>query len=74
MLGGKRYSYDNDDYIIAALNIFLDIINIFLILLELLGLGKSLKWFISFCFFLKFDFIFDRSYQYFVAFLIGIVK
>ena len=37
IVGGKhrRYSYDIDDYIFATINIYLDIINLFLYILEL---------------------------------------
>lgn len=34
MLGGGRYQYGEDEYVLAALNIFLDIINIFLYMLR----------------------------------------
>jgi hypothetical protein len=38
--GGKRYQLSLDDYVIAALLIYLDIIMIFLYLLQLLGENK----------------------------------
>jgi len=37
IMGGKRYEVDIDDYILAAMILYLDIINIFLYLLRLLG-------------------------------------
>ena len=35
--GGKRYELSMDDYVIAALIVYLDIIMIFLYLLQMLG-------------------------------------
>lgn len=35
--GGRKYEFDVDDYIPAALAVYLDIINIFLFLLRILG-------------------------------------
>jgi len=35
MLGGGKYQYSEDDYVLAAINIYLDIINIFLYMLEI---------------------------------------
>ncbi|KAG2464901.1 CSMD1 protein, partial [Polypterus senegalus] len=41
MLGGKhRYSIDPEEYIFAALNLYLDIINLFLFILQIIGLSK----------------------------------
>ncbi|EGR30202.1 nmda receptor glutamate-binding chain, putative [Ichthyophthirius multifiliis] len=37
VIGGKKYELDLDNYIVGALNLYLDIINIFLYLLRLLG-------------------------------------
>lgn len=37
MLGGGKYQYSEDDYVLAAINIYLDIINIFLYLLQFFG-------------------------------------
>jgi len=37
IMGGKRYSIDIDDYIMAAMILYLDIINIFLQLLKIFG-------------------------------------
>eukprot|EP00892_Ulva_mutabilis_P010332 jgi/Ulvmu1/7671/UM038_0100.1 len=37
LMGGRRRAYSPDDYIIAALNIYLDIVQIFLNLLQLIG-------------------------------------
>ena len=45
LAGGKRYQLSLDDYVVAALIVYLDIIMIFLYLLQLLG-GKWLNfWF-----------------------------
>ena len=43
IVGGKhrRYSYDIDDYIFATINIYLDIINLFLYILELLSGNRN---------------------------------
>ena len=38
--GGKRYELSMDDYVIAALIVYLDIIMIFLYLLQMLGGAK----------------------------------
>ncbi|MBN3325062.1 LFG1 protein, partial [Atractosteus spatula] len=41
MLGGKyKYSLSPEEYIFAALNLYLDIITIFLFILQLLGLSR----------------------------------
>ncbi|XP_042540727.1 protein lifeguard 2-like [Dipodomys spectabilis] len=41
MVGGRHhYSLDPEEYIFAALNIYLDIINLFLFILQLIGLGR----------------------------------
>jgi FtsH-binding integral membrane protein len=37
MVGGGRYSISPDDYVMAALNIYLDVINLFLYLVQLLN-------------------------------------
>ena len=39
MIGGKhkRHSFGVDDYIFAALNIYLDILNLFMFILRMLG-------------------------------------
>jgi protein lifeguard len=37
IMGGKRYTIDIDDYIMAAMILYLDIINIFLQLLKIFG-------------------------------------
>jgi len=39
LLGGGRFEFDEDDYIYACLNLYLDIINIFLYLLSIFGAG-----------------------------------
>ena len=36
IVGGKRYEFSIDDYIIGALSLYLDIINIFLYIIEIL--------------------------------------
>ncbi|XP_023031937.1 protein lifeguard 1 isoform X1 [Drosophila willistoni] len=42
MLGGKhKYSISPEEYIFAALNLYLDIINIFMYLLAIIGLARS---------------------------------
>ncbi|XP_069852582.1 protein lifeguard 2-like isoform X1 [Dipodomys merriami] len=41
MVGGRHhYSLDPEEYIFAALNIYLDIVNLFLFILQLIGLGR----------------------------------
>jgi len=41
ILGGKhKYSINPEEYIFAALNLYLDIITIFLLLLQLIGLCR----------------------------------
>ncbi|XP_066571562.1 protein lifeguard 1 isoform X2 [Amia ocellicauda] len=41
MLGGKhKYSINPEEYIFAALNLYLDIINLFLFLLQIIGLSR----------------------------------
>jgi len=39
LLGGGKYEWDEDDYIFACLNLYLDIINIFMYLLSIFGAG-----------------------------------
>jgi FtsH-binding integral membrane protein len=41
VIGDKKNKFSEDDYIIAALNIYLDIVNIFIELLQLLGTRDS---------------------------------
>ena len=42
MLGGNhKYSLSPEEYIFAALNLYLDIINLFLYLLSIFGGGKK---------------------------------
>ena len=42
MLGGKhKYALSPEEYIFAALNLYLDIINLFLYLLSIFGGGKK---------------------------------
>jgi len=38
LLGGGRFEFDEDDYIFACLNLYLDIINLFLYLLRIFGI------------------------------------
>jgi protein lifeguard len=42
IVGGehKSYQFDMDDYVLAALVIYLDIINLFILLLQLLNGGR----------------------------------
>lgn len=37
LMGGHKYSLSPDEYVFAALNLYLDIINIFLYILDLLS-------------------------------------
>ena len=39
IIGGKhtKYKYDDEDYVIAALSLYLDIINLFIYILEILN-------------------------------------
>jgi len=42
MLGGKhQYSLSPEEYIFAALNLYLDIVNLFLFLLSIIGQSKN---------------------------------
>lgn len=42
MLGGKhKYSISPEEYIFAALNLYLDIINIFLYILTIIGIARD---------------------------------
>ena len=42
MIGGKhKYSLDPEEYVFAALNLYLDIINLFLYLLSIIGASKN---------------------------------
>jgi FtsH-binding integral membrane protein len=43
IVGGKnrKYTFDEDSYILAAIVLYLDIINLFLYILEILGKMKS---------------------------------
>jgi FtsH-binding integral membrane protein len=41
MVGGKTYEYQIDDYVIAAINLYVDIIELFLKIVEILGLVKK---------------------------------
>lgn len=38
MVGGKGYEYDIDDYVIASVNLYVDIIGLFLKILEIMGI------------------------------------
>ena len=41
MLGGKhKYSLNPEEYVFAALNLYLDIINLFILILLLVGGGR----------------------------------
>ena len=42
MLGGKHnYALDPEEYVVAALNIYLDIVNLFLMILSLIGVTRN---------------------------------
>jgi FtsH-binding integral membrane protein len=42
MMGGKhRYSLSPEEYIFAALNLYLDIINLFLYILSIIGMSRD---------------------------------
>ncbi|KFM82260.1 Protein lifeguard 2, partial [Stegodyphus mimosarum] len=42
MIGGKhRYSLSPEEYIFAALNIYLDVINIFMSILQIVGYARE---------------------------------
>ena len=42
MIGGKhKYSLDPEEYVFAALNLYLDIINLFLYFLSIIGASKN---------------------------------
>lgn len=41
IMGGKTYSYSPDDYIAAALAVYLDVINLFLAILSIIGLTSN---------------------------------
>ena len=42
MLGGKHnYALDPEEYVVAALNIYLDIVNLFLMILSLIGIARN---------------------------------
>ena len=51
MIGGKhKYSLDPEEYVFAALNLYLDIINLFLYLLSMIGASKNWLIFVTFYF------------------------
>jgi len=42
MMGGKhKYSLDPEEYVFASLNLYLDIINLFLYLLQIIGSSRN---------------------------------
>ena len=42
MLGGKHnYALDPEEYVVATLNIYLDIINLFLMILSCIGIARN---------------------------------
>lgn len=41
MIGQKQHTLGPDDYIIGALNLYLDIINLFIYLLQILGSARQ---------------------------------
>ena len=40
-MGGRRASYSPDDYVAAALAIYLDVINMFIAILQIIGLARD---------------------------------
>ena len=40
LMGGKKYEISPEDYIFAAAQIFLDIVNLFLLLLQIVGFAR----------------------------------
>lgn len=41
MLGGKNYAVSEDEYVFAALSIYLDVVLLFLFVLQFLGMARS---------------------------------
>jgi hypothetical protein len=41
MGGGHRYALDPEEYIFASLNLYLDIINLFLFILQIIGNSRN---------------------------------
>ncbi len=41
MGGGHKYALDPEEYIFAALNLYLDIINLFLFILQIIGNSRN---------------------------------
>lgn len=41
IMGGKKYQISPDEYVFAALNVYLDIINLFLMILSIIGLTSN---------------------------------
>ena len=41
IMGGKTYSLSPDDYVAASLSIYLDVVNIFLALLTIIGITQN---------------------------------
>ena len=41
LTGGKTYSLGPEEHVLGAVVIFLDIINLFLMILQLVGLGRG---------------------------------
>jgi hypothetical protein len=41
MGGGHRYALDPEEYIFASLNLYLDIINLFLFILQIIGNARN---------------------------------
>jgi len=42
MMGGKhKYAIDPEEYVFAALNLYLDIVNLFMYILSIVGIAKN---------------------------------
>lgn len=41
MIGDKQFTYGPDDYVFATLNLYLDIINIFMYILQIVGSAQG---------------------------------
>ena len=42
MMGGKhKYAIDPEEYVFAALNLYLDIVNLFIYILSIVGIAKN---------------------------------
>lgn len=50
-IGKNSWAYSIDDYIVAALSLYLDIIRIFLEILKIVAIAQSERWFLYLIFF-----------------------